>query len=246
MNCSKCGAQVASTDAFCASCGNPVGFETPAGVNPADPTPPASGGTPPDAGATPPPPPPAYAPAPPPPPPGASMPPPMAPPAGGYQPYRFQDPVSGAPTAEWWQRAVALIIDWLIIGIPSIIFFLILASATKTTSTDVFGNSYTRVNRGAEFLGYIVILAAYGLYYVLLNGSERGQTVGKMVMGIAVKDENGTQPIGYGRAAGRFGIVFVCNLCFIPEILNYLWPLWDVRRQCWHDKVAHSLVVNVR
>jgi uncharacterized RDD family membrane protein YckC len=252
MTCSKCGAEVKSDDLFCGSCGNAVGFASPAEAAPAGaaPTPGGDPATPPPA--TPPAAPPAapVAPAPPMPappmPPPPAMPPPMAPPAGGYQSAQFQDPVSGAPTAEWWQRAVALIIDWAIVGIPGLIFIVIVRSATKTTTPTFFG-TITTYNVGLEYLSIFIVYAIYGAYYIYFNGSEKGQTPGKMAMGIATKDESGQQPIGYGRAAGRFGIVFACGVvCGIALLVDYLWPLWDPRRQAWHDKVAHSLVVNVR
>jgi uncharacterized RDD family membrane protein YckC len=223
---------------FCGTCGNAVGFITPPDdVSPPAAAPAAAPSAPPDA---PPPPPLGLAPTPAP---GApQMPPPMPPPPGGYQPYRFQDPVTGAPTAEWWQRAVALLLDGLVWLIPGIVIYFVVWSITATTTDGVTTHS------GIDFwIASLIAYLSYGLYYIPLNGSKRGQTVGKMALGIATKDESGHGPIGYGRAAARFAIVFVCGyFCFIFEILNYLWPLWDPRRQAWHDKVARSLVISVR
>jgi len=31
----------------------------------------------------------------------------------------------------------------------------------------------------------------------------------------------------------------------IPAILDYLWPLWDRKKQALHDKVVGSVVVRV-
>ena len=67
-----------------------------------------------------------------------------------------------------------------------------------------------------------------------------------MAMGIATRDESGEGPIGYGRALGRFGIIVLLDIaCVIPLLIDYLSPLWDARRQAWHDKTAHSLVISV-
>jgi hypothetical protein len=33
--------------------------------------------------------------------------------------------------------------------------------------------------------------------------------------------------------------------CVLPLLLDYLSPLWDQRRQAWHDKVVRSVVVDV-
>jgi uncharacterized RDD family membrane protein YckC len=84
-------------------------------------------------------------------------------------------------------------------------------------------------------------------YYTVLNGGEKGQTVGKMAMGISTRDETGQGAIGYGRALGRIGITYAFEiLCLIPLIIDYLSPLWDPRRQAWHDKVVRSLVIKVK
>ena len=32
----------------------------------------------------------------------------------------------------------------------------------------------------------------------------------------------------------------------IPYVLDNLAPLWDKRRQAWHDKVAGSIVVDLK
>jgi uncharacterized RDD family membrane protein YckC len=176
------------------------------------------------------------------------MPPPMPPPAGGYQTYRFQDPATGAPVAEWWQRAVALIIDGAIFWIPGwILIFVIGSSVARTTHTDSIGLTYQTTNEAVIILLYLVVIVAYFAYYTILNGGDKGQTVGKMAMGIATRDESGQGPIGYGRAAGRYGLIFLMGVvCFIPLLIDYLSPLWDPRRQAWHDKTARSLVINVK
>jgi uncharacterized RDD family membrane protein YckC len=176
------------------------------------------------------------------------MPPPTAPPPGAYGAVRFTDPATGAPLAEWWQRAVAAIIDYFVLFIPSLILYFIFGAIFQTTTVNAQsgGTSVGLALGGLLFLIVIVIAAQIG-YYVYFNGGEKGQTVGKMAMGIATRDESGTGPIGYGRAGLRWGTVFVLSiLCYIPVIIDYLSPLWDTRRQAWHDKTAHSVVVTIK
>lgn len=77
------------------------------------------------------------------------------------------------------------------------------------------------------------------LYYVLFVGL-RGQTPGKMALGVKVLGPDGGPP-GAVRAfvrevIGKFFSALV--LC-----LGYLWMLWDPKRQCWHDKLAGTVVV---
>lgn len=65
---------------------------------------------------------------------------------------------------------MAIIVDFLIVAIPSFM--------AAGIGGSVPGN-------GGAFLGGLALATAY---YGLLNGGERGQTVGKMALGIQVRD----------------------------------------------------------
>ena len=100
---------------------------------------------------------------------------------------------------------------------------------------------------GALFVVWLAASIPAAIYYAAMNGSRRGQTVGKMALGIAVRDARTGGPIGFWRALGRNLITVVFEALFsIPYILDSLAPLWDARRQAWHDKVAHSVVVDLK
>ena len=201
-----------------------------------DPGTPPSGGPPPG-GYPPPPPPGGYSP-PPPPPPGYSQPPPYGgysspppPPDYGYAPYpsstSARDPW-GNPLAEWWQRAVAFIIDFVGIFIVSAIISVPFA---RRGGLGVFALG--------RFLGFIVNL----LYFGLLNGSERGQTLGKMALGIQTRNVNTGGPLGIGQGILRYFVAAVLwALCLVPGMVDALFPLWDAKRQAIHDKAASSYV----
>jgi uncharacterized RDD family membrane protein YckC len=80
------------------------------------------------------------------------------------------------------------------------------------------------------------------IYYVAMEGSKAGQTLGKKAMGIRVIDEKVGGPIGYGRAFVRWiGRV----VSAIPLLLGYFWMIWDKNKQTWHDKFASAIVVPV-
>jgi uncharacterized RDD family membrane protein YckC len=81
------------------------------------------------------------------------------------------------------------------------------------------------------------------IYYSILEGSTRGQTIGKRVFSIKVTDLNTGHSIGYPRAALRYVASYLST---IPLALGYLWMLWDPERQTWHDKIAGSVVSPVR
>ena len=67
-----------------------------------------------------------------------------------------------------------------------------------------------------------------------------------MLMRIQVRDIETGGPIGFGRGLGRQLILYVFAVaCVLPLLLDYLSPLWDQKRQAWHDKLVRSVVVDV-
>lgn len=158
-----------------------------------------------------------------------------------------------APLAEWWKRLVAIIIDSIIIAIPSNILGALvfggLFAANRTRFDPTTGQFEGRSGiagilaaQGALILMSFILSAAY---YIYLH-SSRGQTVGKMAMKIKVVDADTGVLIDYGRAAVRWIIpqALAWFTCGIGALLNGLWPLWDPRRQTWHDKAARTVVID--
>lgn len=126
---------------------------------------------------------------------------------------------TSGPRAGFWRRFGAMIVDALVLAIPTGILYAIDPILSNT-------------------LGTLIGI----LYYVLLEGGAKGQTVGKMALGIRVYDLRQGGPIGYGRAVIRY---FGRILSTIPILLGYFWMLWDSEKQTWHDKLAGSVVVPV-
>ena len=160
----------------------------------------------------------------------------------------------GQPLAEWWKRAVAAIIDSFVVSIPSWILYAIATAVFFSTANQLQVDPVTGQVTGGAGLGFIgifflwfVIIGVIGIaYYIYFWGGKRGQTLGKMAMKIRVVDEATGGPIGYGRAAIRWLTILVLGIpCGIGILLDYLWPLWDVKRQALHDKVAKSFVIDV-
>jgi uncharacterized RDD family membrane protein YckC len=133
--------------------------------------------------------------------------------------------------AGWWRRAGALVIDNILVLVPSAVF-LGLAFVPEETIAVI-----------AILLFLVSILVLPFVYFTLFHGRfGNGQTIGKRALGIRVQHERGEQ-LSYGAAFGRYAIVFAFNLFTLPVILDYLFPLWDRRNQSLHDKVASSIVV---
>ncbi len=83
-------------------------------------------------------------------------------------------------------------------------------------------------------------------YFALLDGGRRGQTIGKTVTRIAVRSIDDGGPLGVGRALIRQVVFVGLFFVFFLGVIDALSPLWDPRRQAWHDKVVASSVVEIR
>ncbi|MYS18811.1 Uncharacterized membrane protein YckC, RDD family [Streptomyces sp. DvalAA-14] len=101
-----------------------------------------------------------------------------------------------------------------------------------------------------------VLLGAlvFVLYFAYEGGmlSARGQTLGKMLLGIrVVLLADGAAPAGAGWARAAVyalpGVLLVVVIGPLYWLLNVLWCTWDrPYRQCLHDKAAKTVVVAAR
>ena len=130
------------------------------------------------------------------------------------------EPTTGStrPKASFGQRLAAALLDGLI-------FFVVSFGLQQVLEPG---------------LAQVIVTVAGLVYYIALEGSDSGQTLGKKMLGIRVVDLAGAGPIGYGRATVRY---FGRILSAIPLLLGYFWMLWDDQKQTWHDKFATSMVV---
>jgi uncharacterized RDD family membrane protein YckC len=151
--------------------------------------------------------------------------------------------VVGQPLATWWQRFLAFLFDTLLVWVPGGIVLGIIYSVTGTPIQNPNGSTHTvHPNFG---LWVTLVFVVQLIYFATLDGSS--QTVGKRLVGIAVRAQESGQPIGFGRALVRwliFGILW--DLLVIPGLLNGLSPLWDRRNQAWHDHAIGSIVIKLR
>lgn len=126
------------------------------------------------------------------------------------------------------RRFVASFLDGMIVGIPVGILLTIISFVIQDTKS-----------MPALLLNLVILIAflAYPVYFL----SKSGSTPGKNIMKIKVVTIDGNIPSA-GKAFKRevlgkaiIGLVF----------LDWLWPLWDKRKQTLHDKVAGTFVVKV-
>ena len=156
------------------------------------------------------------------------------------------DPFAGAeptlpPYAGWWRRVAAILIDGLLLALP---FFasIVIAIAVTEGAADPESEDDNPIWL-VVVISWLFWIVAPFVYYTILHGRPRGQTLGKRLLGIRVTGVD-FQPIGYGRAFGRALLASLLWIaCYLPGILDALWPLWDEKKQSLHDKVVNSIVV---
>lgn len=83
------------------------------------------------------------------------------------------------------------------------------------------------------------LLVVLLLYYWLFTGLK-GQTLGKMLVGIKVVDAQGNRP---GLASAALREILGKLVSAIVFFLGFLWIAWDRQKQGWHDKIAITYVV---
>jgi uncharacterized RDD family membrane protein YckC len=178
----------------------------------------------------------------------------------GQQPYGFGygAPPYGASAgvyAGFWARLGAQIIDGLIgvlFAIPAAVLFVAaLAAGHDHTCTTVNSENGIRVGDGLcrglnvpllllAILAAIVAFVAFYWFLVTRLG-RTGQTPGRKIAGVRVVDRVTGQPIGAGRAVGRYAFAMFISgqVCY----LGYLWALWEPQKRTWHDMIVNSVVV---
>lgn len=130
--------------------------------------------------------------------------------------------------AGWWIRVGAYLIDSVILLIS-----LGIVAGIGFAISDVAGSILL-------ILALVVYLLGYWVYF---EGGESGQTLGKRAVGIRVVGDDGTRA-GYGKAFGRNIVARVIGLIPFVGLVDVLWPLWDRRKQCLHDKAGSTIVVH--
>ena len=87
--------------------------------------------------------------------------------------------------------------------------------------------------------------SVFGIVYwiiVLIMVATRGQSPGKIAIGIKIVKMDGT-PVGFGTTLLREIIGKIISAIIL--LLGYIWILFDGQRQGWHDKIASTYVVKV-
>ncbi len=129
--------------------------------------------------------------------------------------------------ARWFTRLAAATIDAMIaIGV-----YFLYNMATGVSLTDP---------SALESSGSNIPVLLISIAMIIMTGLK-GQTPGKMLFKIKVVKTSG-ENISMLTAILRETVgKWISSILFI----GYLWPLWDSKKQGWHDKIAGTIVVKV-
>jgi len=166
---------------------------------------------------------------------------------------------SHSPTKVVGRRALALIIDGLLIGaLDAALFFALASKDTEVLQklrngeiepdTTLYGNvilsdtSYSVYGSKAGLLFLLVFLIWLG-YWVVLQGTK-GFTLGKLLLGLRLVKDDGNLPAGIPRTLARQLLVIVDAFPYvIPYLTGFIVAVTSDRNQRVGDKVAGTLVV---
>jgi uncharacterized RDD family membrane protein YckC len=140
--------------------------------------------------------------------------------------------------AGFWTRFAAYFVDGIIMSVVAMIFGGIfgaiiglsgmLSGSDKTTGLLL-------INLGSAGIGF-ALRAAYYIYFI----GKSGQTPGKKLCKIRVVNADGTSPIGYGKATGRF---FGYMLSGIILGIGFFMAAWDEEKRALHDRLCNTRVI---
>lgn len=134
-----------------------------------------------------------------------------------------QPALTRPPLAGWWRRVGALLLD------SSLPYLFLIPALLLTGAT------------GAEWAVALGLAFAVMFFcWQLVVQGRTGQTLGKRVLGIRALREADGQPMGVGTSFGRS---FLHVLDALPLYIGYLWPLRDVKKQTFADKIVNTVVV---
>jgi uncharacterized RDD family membrane protein YckC len=145
--------------------------------------------------------------------------------------------------AGFWIRAVALLIDALILSVIFGVLGGLLAAMIPLNvaySGDITDAEAIAVSGFG--LGVVVLMVAVAwLYEAILTSSASGATWGKQAMGLRVLRSDGVR-LSFGRATARyFSKSLVTPL--LPLFIGYLLVAFTRRKQALHDFMADTVVV---
>ena len=142
----------------------------------------------------------------------------------------------------FWRRAMAFSIDMVILNFISLsLFFIGIIALYKGFVPRPTRISFAEMTESFLIPYYVVTLLVNMLYFTYFHGIA-GQTPGKMIFGLKVAQTTGekmTPGIAFLRWVG-----YLVSSLFL--YLGFIWIAFNGKKQGWHDKIAGTVVIQVR
>ena len=142
--------------------------------------------------------------------------------------------------ANFGRRAVAMLIDTAIFGIPYLVMIAIFGALAGLLAGEAEEETISSVLTIGNCLIQILGLTAFWLYYALMESSPWQATLGKRALSIVVTDLDGNR-ISFGRATARYWAKLLSGLLMG---IGYLMALFTEKKQAMHDSLAGCLVIS--
>ncbi len=182
----------------------------------------------------------------------------------------FDKPLEKVEYAGFWLRAVAMLIDLLILSIPTLILSIMfgIRNALSGYYFDHFSTSENQAftdparYKTNQIIVQVLLLLIQFAYCTILESSVTQGTVGKMVIRLRITDLN-YKRISFGRASGRFvaknlyGIGITLLFLFSEPVtsssirlilsffafISYCLAGWTYSKQALHDMIVGTYVI---
>ncbi|MBB2890814.1 RDD family protein [Flexivirga oryzae] len=184
-----------------------------------------------------------------------------------YQPRPVKVTPDGEPTASWWRRLFAYVIDNILLSAVAVAVSWTWLHPWATTFINWYDDLLDAAEAGRsqppipEALYQVpwqfpLIAAVLYLVYEIAMIAWRGQTVGHLICGIRVRSSESTAKPGLNAVAIRAVVKgvntitslvpFLGSLGLVFGLVDGLVPLGDRHAQSLHDKAAKTYVVRSR
>ena len=130
------------------------------------------------------------------------------------------------------RRLVAYLIDAVILWAIGLCLSLGIVPLTASGANQ---DALAGANVAVQCVSTLITLAYFVMFW-----ATRGQTPGKMALGIKVIGTDGSS-VTWGKAILRYIGYIISGLVLA---LGFVWIAFDSKRQGWHDKIANTYVVH--
>ena len=131
---------------------------------------------------------------------------------------------------------------WIRVG-AAIIDTLLLVVVTYPLLFSIYGWKYLDTDKMFAGPADFLISWVFPAVAVIWFWTQKQATPGKAVLSLRVLDAGSGENLSIGQSIGRYLAYFVS---IMPLGLGLIWVGFDRKKQGWHDKLAHTVVVRAK